>query len=37
MFGSDKKWKEILSEEEYKVCRLKGTEPPFSGKYNDFK
>ena len=29
-------WKEALSPEEYRVCRLKGTEPAFSGKYNDF-
>lgn len=26
-----------LSEFEYFVCRQKGTEAPFSGKYNDFK
>ena len=25
-----------LSKEQYEVCWLKGTEPPFSGKYNDF-
>lgn len=24
-----------LSEEQYNICFLKGTEPPFSGKYND--
>ena len=29
-------WKKILSEDEYKILRLKDTEPPFSGKYNDF-
>lgn len=26
-------WKEILSEEQFKVCRNKGTEQAFSGKY----
>jgi peptide-methionine (R)-S-oxide reductase len=28
----DEYWKTKLSEEEYKVCRLKGTEAPFTGK-----
>jgi peptide-methionine (R)-S-oxide reductase len=30
-------WKKLLSNEEYYVCREGGTEPAFSGKYNDFK
>ncbi|UZO79814.1 peptide-methionine (R)-S-oxide reductase MsrB [Aquimarina sp. ERC-38] len=31
---SEKEWKEKLSEEEYRVLRQKGTERPFTGKYN---
>jgi peptide-methionine (R)-S-oxide reductase len=29
-------WKSKLSEQEYKVLRMCGTEPPFSGKYDSF-
>tara|TARA_B100000676_G_scaffold254196_1_gene260365 strand:+ start:278 stop:652 length:375 start_codon:yes stop_codon:yes gene_type:complete len=32
----DKDWKNLLSSEEYYVCRKKGTEPAFSGKYDKF-
>lgn len=29
-------WKKKLSDEEYKVLRMCGTEAPFTGKYNSF-
>jgi len=32
--SDDDKWRSNLSAEEYRVCREKGTEPPFSGEYN---
>ena len=34
---SEREWKEELSEDEYRVLREKGTEPPFTGRYNDEK
>ncbi|MCX7084684.1 MAG: peptide-methionine (R)-S-oxide reductase MsrB [Methylococcales bacterium] len=40
---SDKKvnkndeWVDKLSPEQFSICRLKGTEAPFTGKYNDCK
>jgi peptide-methionine (R)-S-oxide reductase len=30
-------WRKILNEEEFRVTRLKGTEPAFTGKYHDCK
>lgn len=37
MERSEEEWKEKLSEEEYYILRQKGTERPFTGKYNDHK
>ncbi len=34
---SEEEWKQELSPQEYEVCRLKGTERAFSGKYWDSK
>jgi peptide-methionine (R)-S-oxide reductase len=31
---TDEEWKEILSPEQYAILRLKGTERPWTGKYN---
>lgn len=30
---TDREWRERLSEEQYRICREKGTEPAFSGEY----
>ena len=32
---SEQEWRHELSDEQYRVLRLKGTEPPFSGEYCD--
>jgi peptide-methionine (R)-S-oxide reductase len=34
---SDEEWKKILTPEQYRVCRKKDTERPFTGKYNECK
>ena len=34
---NDAEWRELLSDEEYRVLRKQGTEPAFSGKYWDEK
>lgn len=30
-------WKDLLTPEEYNICRMKGTERPFTGLYNNTK
>ena len=30
---TDEEWKKELTPEQYQICRMKGTEPPFTGKY----
>ena len=33
---TDEEWQQILTPEQYEVTRMKGTEPPFTGKFCDF-
>ena len=34
---SDEEWRKLLTEEQFEVARKKGTEPAFSGEYDNFK
>ncbi len=34
---TDDEWREELTPEQYQICRQKGTERPFTGKYHDSK
>jgi len=34
---TEEEWKRELSPEQYQVCRMKATEPPFTGRYYNLK
>jgi peptide-methionine (R)-S-oxide reductase len=34
---SDEEWRRVLTSEQYRIAREKGTEPPFTGEYLDLK
>ena len=34
---TEQQWREQLTEDEFQICRQKGTEPAFSGKFWDCK
>ena len=34
---TDEEWRQLLTPKQYEITRQKGTEPPFTGKYYNFK
>lgn len=36
-YSNDKQWLDKLTPEQFSICCLKGTEPPFTGQYVDCK
>jgi len=36
IFKTDNEWQKILTPQQYRVVRKKGTEPPFTGKYHNY-
>jgi len=34
---TEKQWQDDLTDDEFRICRKKGTEEAFTGRYNDFK
>ena len=37
LIKTNEDWKNLLTPEEYNICRMKGTERPFTGLYNNTK